>query len=1088
MKPLKLVMSAFGPYAQQTEIDFTRLGESGLYLITGDTGAGKTTIFDAITFALYGESSGQIRQADMLRSQYAAEKTETWVELTFSYQGKRYVVRRNPEYLRPRERGEGVTVKKADAVLQFPDGRAPVTKPREVTRALTGLIGLDYRQFSQIAMIAQGDFQKLLLAGTQQRSEIFRRLFHTERYQALQERLREEVRARGKVYDELLRSIRQYLLGASCVGEDALEARLEEWKTGSPEGTVSDGIALVQELAAAQQEKLTQADERLGALERRIRETDRTLETIRQQRQLQAELARHRKELENLNGQLQTAGEDCARAETGREEEERLRERVAALEERLKQREALEAEQKEREEKRAQIEVCGRQMEEKTAQMDGLLRESLADREQLEALQTAGEEKERLERQNEGLLQKLEQIRTLREEYAHAGKTLEDTRLEANRTAAEEAGILAQEQQAEAALATLQGSDVLQGEQQRRLEDQKEQTRRLVQARDRWLTDREELRRRQDEYLHASQKRDGLRERYEGLERVFQNAQAGILAAGLVEGKPCPVCGAEHHPAPAVLPLGVPSAQELQRCQAEVTAAQAEAERKSEGAGLWLQRVQEEADALREILSDIRKDSCAEGADAPLEETAVEALRALAEEQRQTETVLHRIREEILRRQSLETQRKALREKADSLRLLRQEAEKKLAVWEGRQADAQRRLTAFLAQETIWDGSDGALRDAAHAAQENLERARDKLAEQMQENREKLRHRESLSRRIAEREQERQTLEKEIRRIELLQARLQAEEEKLAAQIEKRNAAAGQTDCAGIRAETETLRLALRQRTEERERAAVAFRQLQSRQDALRQVVETLTGQLRSAPGTTPEELSQRQKEDEACREQETRRRDELYAALLQNRKILQAVDGRQNRLQQAETEYGRIRALSDTANGTLPGKRKIELETYIQMTYFDRILRRANLRLLVMSGGQYELQRAREGDMRTKAGLELDVIDHYNGSVRSVRTLSGGESFQASLSLALGLSDEIQESAGGIRLDAMFVDEGFGSLDEEALGQAVKALESLTEGDRVVGIISHVAQLKDRIERKIVVSKKREGGGVGSHIELEGA
>lgn len=188
-----------------------------------------------------------------------------------------------------------------------------------------------------------------------------------------------------------------------------------------------------------------------------------------------------------------------------------------------------------------------------------------------------------------------------------------------------------------------------------------------------------------------------------------------------------------------------------------------------------------------------------------------------------------------------------------------------------------------------------------------------------------------------------------------------------------------------------------------------------------------------------------------------------------------------------AEQEYIWVKALSDTANGTLNGKRKVELETYIQMTYFDRILRRANLRFLTMSSGQYELKRREDGEnKKEKAGLELNVIDHYNGSERSVRTLSGGESFQASLSLALGLSDEIQSHAGGIQLDAMFVDEGFGSLDEDSLNQAMKALEGLTRGNRMVGIISHVPELKERIGKKIVVTKRRSAEGIGSCAVVE--
>jgi len=211
-----------------------------------------------------------------------------------------------------------------------------------------------------------------------------------------------------------------------------------------------------------------------------------------------------------------------------------------------------------------------------------------------------------------------------------------------------------------------------------------------------------------------------------------------------------------------------------------------------------------------------------------------------------------------------------------------------------------------------------------------------------------------------------------------------------------------------------------------------------------------------------------------------------LYADNKTNQGILDHVVKRKVEVERAEHRYIWLKNLADTAGGTLAGKQKVELETYIQMTFLDRILRRANLRLLTMSGGQYELKRQEDGgNRREKAGLELDVVDHYNGTIRSVKTLSGGEGFKASLSLALGLSDEIQASAGGIQLDAMFIDEGFGSLDDESLSQAMKALTSLADGNRMVGIISHVAELKEKIENKIIVTKSRNVEQIGSKVSV---
>ena len=207
-----------------------------------------------------------------------------------------------------------------------------------------------------------------------------------------------------------------------------------------------------------------------------------------------------------------------------------------------------------------------------------------------------------------------------------------------------------------------------------------------------------------------------------------------------------------------------------------------------------------------------------------------------------------------------------------------------------------------------------------------------------------------------------------------------------------------------------------------------------------------------------------------------TEQQKNVHARLTANEKAQTNIAAKAEQMKLLEEKHAWVRTLSDTANGTLSGKDKIMLETYIQTTYFDRILQRANLRLLKMSGGQYDLKRRRKADtMRGQSGLELDIIDHVNGTERSVNTLSGGEAFLASLALALGLSDEVQMSTG-IKLDTLFVDEGFGSLDSEALSKAYHTLASLTEGNRLVGIISHVAELKEKIDKQIIVTKDKLG------------
>ena len=335
MKPKKLVISAFGPYADRIELDFDRLG-GGLYLITGDTGAGKTTIFDAITFALYGEASGEIRKGEMFRSKYAKPEVRTFVELTFTYQGKDYTVKRNPEYLRPKDRGQGMTMEKANAELIFPDERQPVTKTSEVTKKVTELLGLDQRQFRQIAMIAQGDFQKLLLTGTADRSEIFRKMFHTEIYQEMQKRLREAAKERWKIYDEKKRSISQYLENVVCPEEAEWKTEFDRLKKNKFDGQVMRGMELLARCIEWDDEKLKALQDEQSTLNEEIEKKNQLLGKIKERQTRQKEKEQKEKEWETL---LPKEEEKKKRSEQAEKEaeickqlEEQIREEKVCLE------------------------------------------------------------------------------------------------------------------------------------------------------------------------------------------------------------------------------------------------------------------------------------------------------------------------------------------------------------------------------------------------------------------------------------------------------------------------------------------------------------------------------------------------------------------------------------------------------------------------------------------------------------------------------------------------------------------------------------------------------------------------------------
>ena len=869
MRPLKLTLSAFGPYAAKTVLDLAQLGRGGLYLVTGDTGAGKTTLFDAITYALYDHSSGGVREGAMLRSKYAEPGTPTFVELEFEVRGQRCTVRRNPEYLRPKARGEGFTTEKADACLTYADGRPPVTRAKDVTAAVVDIIGLDYNQFSQIAMIAQGQFTRLLNASTEERSKIFRKLFRTQPYQRLQERLQAENAALTRQREEQSVRIGQLLSGLSWAEGDADEAVLDELAPlceaggqASPEAV----LPLLDALLAGQEQALSAATAARTEAEAELDKLQQTLGRAEQAEKLRLELTAAQARQDALRPVL-----DAAEAEAARHAGDSA---------------ALDA-------------LAGKLERAKSnlAAFDGLdsLEKKLSAARDAAALENARAEKRRAALgQLDGELTALEQSLA-----ALGGAEAENVSLEARA-----------EQLARRGTALAQLAQSL-AEGQRR---------------------GQAARQAQERYLLA----DGAKERAHALrdhlERAFLNAQAGLLAEGLTDGTPCPVCGSTHHPKRAVLPAEAST-------QARVDAARQSAD---------------EADhAAQEALDKAQKQNA-----------AALATKARQEDERQKKTA----QRSALEAEARASAEEAARQSASAKALEAQCAEARAALPAADREEARRAL-AGLENERC------ALRAGMDAAASALARARQ--------------------------------------------------------------------DYAAAEAAVTALTA---QQTEADEAADLPA--LESQRDALTARRTALAAQEKA-----------------------------LTARLLPNRKAADLY--RQHAAARAELErrWQWVNALASTAGGTLSSKQKIRLEAYIQMNYLDAILVHANTRLMQMTAGQYELERVGAENQRSQSGLDLGVIDHYNGTRRSVKTLSGGESFKASLALALGLSDEVQSAAGGIRLDTLFLDEGFGSLDDESLEQAIRVLAGLTEGDRLVGIISHVAALKERIDKQVVVKKARSGG-----------
>ena len=1041
MKPIKLTLCAFGPYAGKETVDFTKLSGQGLFLITGDTGAGKTTIFDAICFALFGVGSGDVRETKTMRSDFAGPEEETWVELTFSHLGKLYRIRRNPKYDRAKKSGTGMTSQSANAQLDTPDkvytGYNPVTEQVEL------LLGINYRQFKQIAMLAQGEFLRLLLADSKERGDIFRKVFHTEQYAGLQAVLKQEMlqsKRRREEQQQILLHLKEEILCETDEEETESLRRLKETAEIYDLPELEEQLAGYLRLLAARQQalgdELTQAGQKAEQLLLQVNEAKRDNRLFDQWDAAKKRLAWFAGERESQNERkellkrakaasfyVKPAEEQLIRI--GREKDLLLaqlkenQEKLRTAEERADRLFAEKSKEEEKEPQRAQLQNEIRRLEELFPQYEQAktLKEK-ADR-QKACFETLLEEKRSHE---EKLVRTIEQLRSVTEQAEEQQERL---------------GLLADcepaweknKAQREALHTLRQSFDEL--ERQRK----------------RYLL----LSRRYEETETAYQQE---KQAFDCLEQTFYREQAGLLAQSLEAGKPCPVCGSTSHPAPAAVSTAAPSEAQLEAAKQRLEAART----------AWQSASKETAAALAQMQSGEETVlSRAEGIGLPsdivlLSHALTERECALAEAAEKLEG----------RKQQLLRTRQQLQELSEQKQILAPKQEKL--------AKEKEHLDQRLVAEQL-------------------------LYKQMET------EYQAVSARLPE------LGESQIRQEwKEKKASLQESKERLSAvqgEWQKWNDSAGRGKAV---VEEQQLRLAAlgRQLEEAEEKFTSALRENGFSDGTLYQLakgqeenIPVLEGQIQQFETeytkTSAEEkqlglqLAGKEKQQvdglerllEEMKERESRLREKIQSLHHQektDRSVLKRLQAGRETLSRTERDYIMKKELSDTANGELSKKVKLPFELFVQNAYFQQILYRANQRLLKMTSNRYELvQRQETADLRSIAGLEIDVFDQYTGKQRSVRSLSGGESFKASLALALGLSDMIQSFAGGIRLETMFVDEGFGSLDEESLSQAVETLQGLTDSDRLVGIISHVNELKERIEQKIVISKGRQG----SHAEV---
>lgn len=917
MRPLKITMSAFGPYAGEVTLDMQKLGKSGIYLITGDTGAGKTTVFDAISYALYGEASGNYRENTTLRSKYASADTPTFVELEFEYNNKIYKINRNPEYPRPNKRGEGFTKQSANAELVMPDGSV-ITKIKEVSAKVEEIIGINKNQFSQIAMIAQGDFRKLLNCETNERSKIFRKIFKTEPYHNIEIKL-------SSLFNELKRNrekeksgIEQYINQLKCNENDTLSLELERAKSGDV--LIEDVIKLAGEIINKDTLEYTKIQKNIESINEEIEKINSNIKLYENQEATKKAYAKASAKLE----ELKTKRNECEKAYKSAEAQ---RERLDDLTRKI-----------------------------------NLINSKMPKYDELKSLENSiSERTQSFEKSNNSLKLKQQEITSLEKEIDEKSKALEEVK----------------------------GADLL----VQKLNIQKEEINKkagvlkeLKTEIDRCKTEQKNLKNAQSFAKSALDEYGALENEYNQIYIAFFNEQAGIIADELKDGEPCPVCGSTSHPNLARKSENAPSQADVESAQNLVKKAQEKADKARDTASAIKSRFDEIAANVKSAAKKLF------GTDDNVFDDYNSNINALKKEYDRTLALLKTANEKLDLYQKLDEEIPKIQEKQKSL-------SDEISTLNTQKASDE----AFISENTKRVTSIKSELDF-----ESADLAKDKLKEYT-------------------------NLSNDIKNA-----------------IEK-----SKNDFDDIKSKYDT------------QKGTKA-----SLENALKEFKEIDLAALNEKSL----KLNEHKKDvDETAKS--------LYSRIESNKLLVDNISEKRDILKEYDDKYVWLKALSETANGDISGKEKITLETFVQMTYFDSIIRKANIRLLTMSDGQYELVRRSDAEtLKKNEGLALDVIDHFNGSSRSVSTLSGGESFMASLCLALGLSDEIQSSNGGIKLDTMFVDEGFGSLDGEALDRALSALTSLSQGNRLVGIISHVDALCDRIDNKIVITKDRT---IGSNAQI---
>lgn len=937
MRPNKLVLSAFGPYASKVELDLSKLGENGVYLITGDTGAGKTTIFDAITFALFGKPSGDIRDVKTLRSEYANEEIETYVELDFIYHDEEYHIYRRPEYTytHVQKNGEVKQRSKAtDAYLILPNGDR-IVKPTEVTKQVEQLLGMKRDQFRQIAMIAQGSFLEILNADTKERGRLFEKVFMTSKYSVLMDRLNQMAKESSIALNDAKLRLQQ------IISDIRVPEILQEQYEQTLETFAMNDIQPVYDL-----------------LDNIIIGAKKGIENLQKQKeQVQKQLQKSRKEETEKTKQLQ----DLLSLEKLLKEKPVKEEKANLYTERLKT---------DGEKYRIQIDALKKeqaQIEHELPEYAGLTKLTA----KLAEIKKQGSSVLKDLETKTSLKKQLDEDITLKQKEA---QILTDSELSLNK-------LFIKEEEIEKKISAFYHASMIQSNYQNAVDNLKEKTQFLQES-----TDRKAM----------------LQKQYDDAQLSYFANQVGLLASRLIKGEPCPVCGSIEHPRPASYSDQLVTQEEINQYK-------------------------KKADQVEKEYQVASK-------------ACVDANLKMSTLQNELELVLKSVTEQTIPLGNVKT---------------------------------------FIDEHTV-----------------QLKKEQKEISTRIKQLQQQSKRYQELLKMIPKLQQKLTALAEEVSQSEITQAKLSVEHEQIQKQVQET-----------------TAKLKYSSETEAKNRVAILAKQILEYQQQIDQLanesklamdelvyvsaqIDMLKEKVESSIDEIPLQknqlgLLQAEIENLQVQQEEILKSihdTQMYESDAQDtkKKIKSESDAYQTKL----SRYSSLRELADVAMGNgRSSKEKITLQEYVQIAYLDRMIHKANERYLSMSNQQYQLVRsAGTKDKRSHEALDLDVIDFSNGSIRPVSSLSGGESFIASLALALGMSDEIQSQAGGIQIDTMFIDEGFGTLDRDSLNNAIQTLMKLSGENRLVGIISHVKELKERIHKGIIVTKDLHGshGSVAKVINEE--